>query len=286
MVMISAAAIEKDLIELKQEKLASELLVLNISYSDFEAAILTRTPSTITRIAAIHFMEPIKTNDELISQLSHFISDFDLHKEAYKSVFINWIGSHFTLIPASFYDPDKAREMLEFNVGNIEGEQILTSDVNDIKFIYSVPADLKNFLDKTFPNHNFKHIGYSSLKLFFSHFQLKNADIFLNIHKGQTEVLIKKDKRPVLYNMFKTQSDEDILYFLMFSVEQFDLDPQTLKLYISANRGTNDPLFTAIKKYIRNVDHTVSDKLIIRKEAFEKLPHHYYFSALNRLLCE
>jgi hypothetical protein len=284
--MLSAAAIQKDFLELKEEKLPSEVLVINISYSGFEAVTLTKAPHTITKITAIRVLEPIKTNDELISQLSHFISEFDLHKGSYKNIFINWIGGHFTLIPSSFYDPDKAKEMLEFNVGDISGEQILTSDVNDIKFIYSVPADLKNFLDKTFPNHNFKHIGYSSFKLFFSHFQLKNADIFLNIHEGQTEVLIKKDKRPVLYNMFKTQSDEDILYFLMFSVEQFDLDPQNLKLFVSANRETNDPLFSTIKKYVRNVDHTVSDKLIVRKEAFEKLPHHYYFSALNRLLCE
>jgi hypothetical protein len=284
--MLSAATIQKDLIELKQEKLPAEVLVLNISYSGFEAATLTQAPHTITRIAALNFKEAIKTTDELVDQFTQFISEFELHKGNNKNILINWLGSHFTLIPSSFYNPEKAREMLEFNVGDISNEQILTNDVNDIKFIYSVPAELKNFLDKTFPNHNFKHIGYSSLKLFFTHFQLKNADIFLNIHEGQTEVLIKKDKKPVLYNMFKTLSDEDVLYFLMFSVEQFDLDPQNLKLFVSANRQANDPLFTTIKKYVRNVEFTVSDKLIVRKEAFEQLPHHYYFTALNRLLCE
>lgn len=284
--MLSAAAIQKNEIGLKQERPAAEVLVVNISYSGFEAASLTKAPHTITRIAALNFREEIKTTEELCNQLTQFISEYDLHKGAYRSVFINWIGNHFTLIPSSFYDAEKAREMLEFNVGDISSEQILTNDVNDIKFIYSVPGELKSLLDKTFPNHNFKHIGYSSLKLFFTHFQLKNADIFLNIHEGQTEVLIKKDKKPVLYNMFRTQSDEDILYFLMFSVEQFDLDPQNLRLFISANRETTDNLFTTIKKYVRNVDQTVSDKLIVRKEDFEKLPHHYYFTALNRLLCE
>jgi hypothetical protein len=284
--MLGAATIQKDLIELKQEKLPAEILVINISYSGFEAATLTNSPHTIIKIAALNFKDIIKTSEELVDQFTQFVSEFGLHKGNYRNVFINWLGSHFTLIPSSFYNAEKAREMLEFNVGNIEGEQILTNDVNDIKFIYSVPAELKNVLDRTFTSHNFKHIGYSSLKLFFTHFQLKNADIFLNIHEGQTEVLIKKDKKPVLYNMFKTVSDEDVLYFLMFSVEQFDLDPQTLKLFVSVNRPATDALFTTIKKYVRNVEHTVSDKLIIRKEAFEQLPHHYYFTALNRLLCE
>jgi hypothetical protein len=283
--MLTTTEMQKNVIELKQEKLQPEVLVINLSYHGFEAAAFTGAPHTITKIAETAFKEPVKHADELSDLFLEFISENAL-KQNYKSVLVNWLGSHFTLVPTSFYDPDKAKEMLEFNVGGINGELTFTSDVNDIKLICAVPAELKSSLDKTFPNHNFKHIGYSSMKLFFTHFQLKNADVFLNLHPGQTEVLIKKDKKPVLYNMFNTQNDEDILYYLLFSIEQFDLDPKTLKLFISANRTTTDNLFTAIKKYVKQVDFTVSDKVIVRKEAFEQTPHHFYFSALNRLLCE
>ncbi len=284
--MLTTTEIQKNVIELKQEKLQSEVLVINLSFYGFEVVCFTSSPYTITKIAEAVFKEPVKHGDELTDLFLQFVSENIPNKGNYKSVLVNWMGNHFTLVPASFYDAEKAKEMLEFNVGGTTGELNFTNDVNDIKLIYSVPSELKNSLDKTFPNHNFKHIGYSTMKLFFTHFQLKNADIFLNLHQGQTEVLIKKDKKPVLYNMFKTQSDEDVLYFLLFSVEQFDLNPLTLKLFISANRATNDSLFTAIKKYIKNVEFTVSDKMIVRKEAFEQTPHHFYFSALNRLLCE
>ncbi len=284
--MLSTTDIQKNVIELKVEKLPSEVLVINLSYHGFEVVSFTKSPYTITKIAESVFKEPVKHADELSDLLLQFVSENNFNKENYKSILVNWLGNHFTLVPASFYDADKAKEMLEFNVGGTNGELTFTNDVNDIKLIYSVPAELKNSLDKTFPNHNFKHIGYSTMKLFFTHFQLKNADIFLNIHQGQTEILIKKDKKPVLYNMFKTQSDEDVLYYLLFSVEQFELNPTTLKLFVSANRATTDNLFTAIKKYVKHVDFTVSDKIIVRKEAFEQTPHHFYFSALNRLLCE
>lgn len=273
-------------IELKLEKVQAEVLVLNLSYHGLEAAVFTGSPYTIIKIALAEFKEPVKHADELSQLFLQFVADNHLNKQNYKSVLVNWLGDHFTLVPASFYNPDKAKEMLEFNVGGTNGELTFTNDVNDIKLIGAVPAELKSALDKTFANHNFKHIGYSSMKLFFTHFQLKNADVFLNIHNGLTEVLIKKDKKPVLYNMFKTQNDEDILYYLLFSIEQFNLDPAALKLFISANRPTTDNLFTAIKKYVRHVDFTVSDKVIIRKEVFEQTPHHYYFTALNRLLCE
>ena len=284
--MLATSTIHKNLIELKLEKAQADVLVINLSCYGFEMAALTKSPHTITKIAETTFKEPIKHTDELSDAFLHFVDEHDLQRIKHKTILVNWAGDHFTLVPSSFYDAKKAKEVLEFNVGEIKNELVFTNDFNDIKLIYSVPAELKNTIDKTFPNHNFKHIGYGSLKLFFTHFQLKNADIFLNLHNGQAELIIKKDWQTALYNVFKTQSDEDILYYLLFSIEQFDLDPKNLKLFISANLETKDPLFTAIKKYIHNVEFTVSDKLIIRKEAFEQLPHHYYFSALNRLLCE
>lgn len=284
--MPGTSAIQNNVLELKLEKAQPDVLVINLSYHGFEAAAFTKSPHNISKIAETVFKEPVKHADELTSLFLQFINDNSFSKTNYKTILVNWIGNHFTLVPSSFYDADRAKEMLDFNVGGTEGELVFTNDVDDIKLIYSVPAELKTAIDKIFPNHNFKHIGYSSMKLFFSHFQLKNADVFLNLHPGQTEVLIKKDKKPVLYNMFKTQNDEDVLYYLLFSIEQFDLNPLTLKLFISANKETNSSLFTAVKKYIKHVDFTVSDKLIIRKEAFEQLPHHYYFSVLNRLLCE
>jgi hypothetical protein len=283
--MLTAADIQKNSTELKLEKAIAEILVFKISYHGFEAVSFTKEPHTITKITEEIFKEPAKHSDELCDLFLQFVNENGFNKTNYKNIIVNWAGDHFTLVPSSFYDSEKAKEMLQFNIGNIEGESTFTNDINDIKLVFSIPEELKNSLDRTFPNHSFKHIGYSSMKLFFTHFQLKNADVFLNIHQGQTEVLIKKDKKPVLYNIFKTQNDEDILYYLLFSIEQFDLNPTDLKLFISANKPVTDNLFSAIKKYVRNVDFTVSDKMIIRKEAFSQTPHHYYFSVLNSLLC-
>ena len=110
--------------------------------------------------------------------------------------------------------------------------------------------------------------------------------MFLNVHEQQIELLIKKDKKLLLYNVFNTKSDEDVLYYLLFSIEQFNLNPLTLKLAFSGNRSTGDELFKAIKKYLKYADVVVSDKIIKRKDVFETLPHHYYFSLLNSVLCE
>lgn len=284
--MITTAPIQKNTYGIKLDSYKSEVLVLTLSYNGFELAAFTKAPYTITKIADVSFASAIKDVQELNNYLIQFISENDLSKQHFQNIYINWVGNHFTLLPSSFYEPEKARDLLEFNIGKNPDETVITNDVEDIKLVYSIPNDIKNTIDKLFPSHNLKHIGYSTVKLFFNHFQLKNAELFLNIHNGQTEIVIKKDKKPLLYNVFNTLSDEDVLYYLLFSVEQFNLNPSTVKVAIAANRETSDTLFTAVKKYIKNVDFAVSDKLIIRKEELEKLPHHFYFTSLNRLLCE
>ena len=285
--MITASQIQKKFYELKESSSLNSILIINICETGFEMVTFTKEPFIITKIGEITFHDGFKNQDELSQYFLQFVNEFDLSKNNYNNIYINWLNKHFTLVPNSFYTADKAKELLDFNIGNIENETVLTNDVlGDVKFVYSIPASFKNTLDKTFPKHDIKHFGYNSIQLFFDHFQLKNADVFLNIHNGSIELLIKKDKQLLLYNMFNTKSDEDILYYLMFSVEQFKLNTLTLKLSIAANRETGDELFKSIKKYIKQVNFVVSDKIIVRKETFESIPHHFYFILLNRLLCE
>ncbi len=285
--MITASQIQKKVYELKENSSSNSILVINVSESGFELVTFTKEPYTITKIGELIFKDEFKDQDELSHYFVQFVNEFDITKTNYDNIYINWLNKHFTLVPNAFYSAEKAKELLDFNIGNIENESILTDDVlGDVKFLYSIPSHFKATLDKTFPKHNIKHFGFSSIQLFFNHFQLKNADVFMNIHLQSIELLIKKDKQLVLYNMYNVKSDEDILYYLLFSIEQLKLNPLNLKLSIAANRETGDELFKSIKKYVKQVNFVVSDKIILRKEAFESIPHHYYFNLLNRLLCE
>ena len=287
MLMISNSQIQKNFFELKEKSANEDILVINISEHSFELLILGKDNFVTVKLAELIFKDQFKDQIELAEVFGQFIEEFDVRSKSYKTIYINWLNKKFTMVPASFYDSQNAKEVLEFNIGELGNELVFTTDVlGEIKLIYCVPTELKNSLDKLFPHHTLKHFGYNNIQLFFTHFQLKNADVFLNVHEQQMELLIKKDKKLVLYNVFSTKSDEDILYYLLFSIEQFNLNPLILKLAFAGNTGTGDELFKTIKKYLKYADVVVSDKIIKRKEVFETLPHHYYFSLLNRVLCE
>lgn len=284
--MIGALQTQKKVIELAENSLKAEVLVITMDTSGFSVGLFSKELDII-KIGDLSFREKARNGEELASGFMHLTEEFGLRTSNFQSIRINWLGKNFTLIPNSFYKAERAKEILEFNIGNTNDERICVNDVrSDIKLLFTIPAELKNVIDRTFPHHELKHSGTCAINSFFTHFQLKKSNIFLNIHDDKIELLVKKDRQLLLYNIFSIKTNEDILYYLLFSVEQFKLDPASLQLAVCANRETNDELFTAIKKYIRHVNFAVSDKFIKRKGAFESLPHHYYFSLLNQPLCE
>src|SRR5438105_3070802 len=124
--MLATSTIHKNLIELKLEKAQADVLVINLSYYGFELAAFTKSPHTITKIAETTFKDPIKHADELSDAFLHFVDENNLQKQNYKTILVNWAGDHFTLVPSSFYDAEKAKEVLEFNIGEIKNELVFT----------------------------------------------------------------------------------------------------------------------------------------------------------------
>jgi hypothetical protein len=284
--MIGALQTQKKVIELKENSLKAEILVITMDTTGFSLGSFSKELD-ILKIGELSFREKARNGEELASGFEHLAEEFGLRHSNFQSIKITWPGKNFTLIPNSFYKAERAREILEFNIGNINDERICVNDVkSDIKLLFTIPSELKNVIDKTFPHHELKHSGTCTINSFFTHFQLKKANIFLNIHDDKIELLVKKDKQLLLYNIFSVKTNEDVLYYLLFAVEQFKLDPSNLQLTVCANRETNDELFTTLKKYVRHIDFAVSDKIIKRKDVFETLPQHYYFSLLNQPLCE
>ena len=100
------------------------------------------------------------------------------------------------------------------------------------------------------------------------------------------ELCAKNEKGLLFYNIFNPQSDEDVLYYLLFALEQFSLNPQHLKLALAAEVEANSALITSIKKYVRHLQLVAHSPNLILQDDFATMPSHHYFQLLNQFLCE
>jgi hypothetical protein len=77
--------------------------------------------------------------------------------------------------------------------------------------------------------------------------------LFLIINDGLIEIAAKSNNNLLFYNVFSFENNEDVLYYLLFMMEQFSLNPLSTRLLIGGQVQTNDSLIISIKKYIKHV---------------------------------
>jgi len=156
----------------------------------------------------------------------------------------------------------------------------------DVTFCFTPDTELLAQLERTFPNASLRHSGVVSIHLLFSHHTLKSCDIFLNIHDGFIELAAKRKSGLLFYNVFNYSTSEDILYYLLFMMEQFDLDPAFTKLGVAGQRPVTDGLMEQLKKYIHQLVFCAPEPSVRLEGELQQLPAHYYFTLLNQHLCE
>lgn len=258
-------------------------LYLLIEDHSIQAAVFNDGNTEVHEICALDFNPDKKGPEHRMEELSYFLSEFGTLKLKFNHVSVQVLNRLFTLVPQSYSDPN-LRELLEFNTG-LQGITTVQTNLvhNSIQFAYTYDLELLAFIEKTFSAAKIDHVGAGTIDLFLNLPTFKSSDIFLNIHHGCLEVVIKSKNELMFYNIFKFDSNEDVLYFLLFTAEQFQLNKETLRLQIAANKAANDELFTLIKRYIRNVNFVSSKAL---NKPVNDLPNHYYFNILNKHLCE
>lgn len=222
----------------------------------------------------------------LAEKVAVLLNNYQLLQRKFGKVSISILNKEFTIVPEAYSSSTDLKDFLAFSSGNSEIPKPLFHLVKNVKFCYFFDQELFQFLEKTFANALIKHAGALDLELFFSNHSLLNCNLFLNINDGLIE-LSAKDKNDLLfYNVFSYENNEDVLYYLLFLMEQFNLNPLSTKLLIGGQIPTNDPLVLSIKKYIKQVNFVVHDIGIKLEGELSKLPQHYYFNLLNQHLCE
>lgn len=258
-------------------------LYLFIEEHSIQAAIFNDGNTELHEICALDFASEKRSVEQANEELVYFLTEFGILKHKYNHVSVQVLNRLFTLVPQAYTDPN-LKGLLEFNTGAAEINTVQTNLVNNsICFTYTYDLELTAFIEKTFSAARIDHAGAGSIDLFLNLPYFKNSDVFLNMHHSCLELIIKSKNELLFYNIFKYDTNEDVLYFLLFTVEQFQLNKETLRLQIAANKATNEELFGLIKKYIRQVNFVSSKAL---NKPVSELPNHYYFNILNKHLCE
>jgi hypothetical protein len=107
----------------------------------------------------------------------------------------------------------------------------------------------------------------------------------VNINHHFFDVAVSSSSRLKLYNTFQYKEPTDLVYFILYICNEFEMDPLTLELVLSGELSDMMSYRDAIREYIPGVQtlKTADNNLA---EGLAKVKESNYFTLFNLVHCE
>ena len=254
------------------DKLRNNTLSIQVSLSGLSFCILHTESNTITYCNAITF-DKILNPKEVLNQLKHHIHEIEVLQQDFDAVRLIHENELSTLVPKPLFNEDFLADYLKFNSKILSNDYITHDDLvqGDIVNVYVPYVNINNFIYDTYGAFEFNHYSTILLNTLFAlHKNNSEAIMYINIANKHFEVTVLEGNKLVLYNTFEYQSKEDFIYYILFTAEQLQLNPDKFSLVLMGDIAKTDDLYDIAYTYIRHVSIHESDLSYIIETDNEK----------------
>lgn len=270
---------------LNEPQLKPMSLSLLVGQNTFAFAIFIENYSRCIELAHVN-INSNSTKTDILDNISFLINNYLLHQKKFDKVQLSLLSTNFTMVPEAFGADQKLSSLLKFTTGDINTNTTRHHNLSGLAFSYGIDQPLLAYFENTFPNIYIRHAGATTINLLLNHHSLQYTNVFLNVHDTSIELGVKENTKLIFYNNFSFENNEDILYYLLFTMEQFELNPLHIKLSIAGQVDVSSELAKSIRRYVKQVTFCTYDNSLNLIGELASLPHHYYFTLLNQHLCE
>jgi hypothetical protein len=200
------------------------------------------------------------------------------------------IASHkITVAPHDFLEPENNRNIISVAHTVQDTEEILTEPIFGLGPVVAIaiPSYIKESCERIFPGS----ILHASAAVFVkavlqSHSQSIARQIFLNLYNGFFEIVVIQGSRLLYLNTFRYTAPSDVLYYVIFVLEQLGFVPSEENVTVTGSISGNETIMTQLKMYCASLSFAERPENIGYSESFAGIEMHKYFTLLNLSLCE
>lgn len=115
-------------------------------------------------------------------------------------------------------------------------------------------VNINNFFIDQFGAFNYKHASTILVQtLLNASKKQRDKKMFVHVSASHFEIVVVQNQKLLFFNSFEYQTPEDFIYYILFTAEQLQLNPEYFTLDLIGAITKENPLFQIAYKYIRNV---------------------------------
>ncbi len=262
---------EFDIAKSKQYHLSLRIGIDNFSFSILDTVTLSYNYLVVNYFTYISIKDTVE-------KITSIIKNNNLFQLNFSSSSLIYSGFPNTLLPKELEDSTNEKKLLEFNDKCYE--KIYFDNIDNIKIIYSIPEKIDNITKTFFPTCKIM----SEEKIFLEKkiYTDLSTCVYINLNLNSFSLTVFENKKLTLQNSFNYKGAEDVLYYLLFCMEQLNLSTIKTPVVLFGNIDYNDKTYELIFNYIKDISFGDIDKslrLNLKKD------RHKYFSLVSQVLC-
>ena len=237
------------------EKTSNIKLSIHISLNGLSFCIIDLISKEIDFLRT-YSLSKNSTPKKLLKTLKKGFKENGELRNSFSSVKIIHYNNLSTVVPEPLFDKKNALSYLKFNSKILQNDHIAYDRIfnNECVNVFIPYVNINNYIFKMFDSFVYNH--YSSIILEKVKLNEKNTttpSLYLNININHMEITYFVKNKLVFYNRFDFNTKEDVMYYLLFTIDQLKLNPEEIPVVITGNISEDDDNYKIIYKYIRNV---------------------------------
>lgn len=268
----------------EQKAIDQLCLTVQISYSSFSFSVIDWSNSKQLLLKDYHLDEQTK-GTTLLNFLEVIFEQNPFLSQPYKKISVSICNSLYTFVPSPLFDVASAKSYLKLNCKLSENEEVLFAQMKNMSAycIFALDKKIKSFFDYQFTGVKYLHQTMVLSDAVLNNFKNKEQQtVIINIRKNDFDTLIIKDKKTELINTFTYTNADDLLFHLLFVLEQLSVNPDKQEVLVCGEILKNSAVYERLIKYIRHVNFINRNNNVEYSYKFNEVPEHFYYSLLNQ----
>lgn len=264
-------------------------LSIQVSQGGFSFCIFDPQSKKYLGIESYDF-QYVSNNNQLFDVLEKLIPGIEWLSLPFESVKIIFETHKSTLVPQVLFDNEKPQSHIELNhpveTGEAPQNDFLTT--LDARNVWLIPENIRKLLRRYFPLAPIHHHGSVLIERLRSINKnvTENQGVFVYVRKNMFDIVVLINNKLLFFNSFSYQAKEDFIYFLIYVLEQLELNPESVRLTFLGEILKLSSIYDIAHKYVRHVGFGSRSLDYNYSYVFDDIPGHFYFNLLNLNRCE
>ena len=198
-------------------------------------------------------LNPIQT----LQQIEKIYGEEAFLDQPFKEVRLLFSNELYSLVPEKLFLEENASDYLKFNARILETDFVAydTLPEQELVNVYIPFTNINNYFFEKYGEFDYQHCVSVLVEAFLklNQDQKSGTRVYLNRNASGYDLVIIRKGKLLFSNSFMCDTKEDFIYYLLFTAEQLELDPESFDLILLGNITQNSDYYNIAYTYIKNI---------------------------------